>query len=343
MGMLIEGRWHDTDAVMANGAYVRPPSPIRSARQPDVADALARRPGRFVLIASASCPWSHRATLVRALKRLDDRLALHVAHGPRIEGYPMDGGRSWRVPGTDRQIRNLHELYTLHDRRFTGRATVPVLWDAAAATIVSNDSADIQRTLDAVAVDRPDDFTLVPADLARRIEAMNRRLHGGLNNAVYRAGFAGTQSAYEAAVADVFATMARLERRLSDRRYLLGPVLTESDLRLLPTLLRFDAIYYILFRCSRRRLVDYPGLWAYARDVAAWRGIAATVDFATMRTASYRADSRGGPPIVAVPPEADWTEPHGRDRLGPALVAGRDGRRRAVDPRTLAPLEEVAA
>lgn len=338
MGMLIEGRWTEEDRVIRDGAYQRPTGRFDTDLDDAAITGLRRQPGRFHLIASHSCPWSHRTLLVRRLKGLEPCVPVQIAGGERIQGYPVNGGDGWTVPGTAIEIVHLHQLYALGDPGYTGRVTVPVLWDSEARRIVSNESAAIMRAFDAVSAGRGPDFTLVPDRLTGAVDAVNRRLYEGLSNAVYRAGFAEAQSAYDTAVADVFDTLDWLEARLSVQRYLHGAIITESDWRLFPTLVRFDAIYHVLFRCARRRLVDYPALWAYARDLYGWAGVAETVDFEIMRTASYRNDRTNNPTgIVAVSPDADWRAAHGREALGPARLKLRTGGSTEVLPATLTP------
>ena len=338
MGMLIEGRWTEEDRVIRDGAYRRPTSRFAAELDAATIAGLGSQPGRFHLIASHSCPWSHRTLLVRRLKGLESCVPVQIAGGERVEGYPANGGDGWTVPGTTIEIVHLHQLYALGDPGYTGRVTVPVLWDSEARQIVSNESAVIMRAFDSARAGRGPDFALVPDHLANAIDAVNRRLYEGISNAVYRAGFAEAQPAYDAAVTDVFDTLDWLEARLSAQRYLHGAIITESDWRLFPTLVRFDAIYHVLFRCARRRLVDYPVLWAYARDLFGWAGVAETVDFDIMRTASYRSDRTNNPTgIVAVAPEADWRAPHGREALGPARLMLRTGGSMDVLPATLTP------
>jgi putative glutathione S-transferase len=271
--------------------------------------------------------------IVRAVKGLERLVPLHVAGGPRVEGYALDAGRPWRVPGSDRELIHVHQLYALAEPRYTGRSTVPLLWDSQTLTIVSNESAKIMRALDAVDSPSGAGFTLTPADRSSEIEDLNRGVAQGLSEAVYQAGFAQAQAPYDAAVSEVFARLDELEVRLTSNRYLLGGEITEADLRLFPTLVRFDAVYHVLHRCSRRKLVEYPHIWAYARDLFAWRGVASTVDFAQIRQGAYRNDVTNNPfGVVAIAPDQDWTAPHGRDALGPARVALRSGTRVAVDP-----------
>lgn len=335
MGMLVSGTWTDEDQVIQSGAFVRPPSRFAEDIGPEVVRAIADEPGRYHLIASMSCPWSQRAMLVRALKGLEDRVPLKIAGGPRVEGYALDRGLPWRPPGAARDLVHLHELYALAHPGYTGRATVPVLWDSREQVIVSNESAKIMRALDAVRAADLIPFTLTPADRIDEIHQLNVEIAQGLSEAAYRAGFAEAQAPYDAAVGEVFERLDALEIRLADRRYLLDSEITEADWRLFPSLVRFDAVYHVLFRCSRRRLVDYPNLWAYARDLFQWRGVAATVDFDEIRAGSYQNDRTTNPHgLIAIAPDADWLQPHGRDRLGPAHAVDDAGRRIAVHPST---------
>ena len=326
MGMLVEGVWSEQEDIIRDGAFVRAPSSFDRPISPELVAAIANEPGRFVLIASMSCPWSQRALLVRAVKGLGALVPVHIAGGVRVEGYPVAAGEAWTPPGLDRAIVHLHQLYTAARPDFTGRVTVPLLWDAVRREIVSNDSAQIMRAFnDVTRADLPE-FTLMPAALTSEREELNAFIHEGLSNAVYRAGFAEAQAAYDAAVGQVFETLDSLDRRLADRRYLFGSALTETDLRLFPTLVRFDSVYAILFRCSLRRLTDYPNLWAYARDLHAWPEIASSVDMVAIREGAYLADRKTNPfGIIAIAPDADWASPHRRDALGAARLFGRDG------------------
>lgn len=334
MGWVQNGTWVEQEAITEHGVYRRAASVHAGPIPPEIVSAIAASPGRFVLIASESCPWSHRALLVRHLKGLGAFVPVHRAWGPRLEGYALDGGRRWPVPGSTRRIRHLHELYTLDDPRYTGRSTVPVLWDRRERRIVSNESSRILRAFDAVAGAGPATaFTLTPGALLPAIESLNTRIYEGLSNAVYRARFAGSQSAYDEAVRDVFSTLEWLEGHLAERRYLLGNTITEADWRLFPTLFRFDSIYYVLHRCTVRRLVDYPQLWAYARDLYAWRGVAQVVTLHAMHRAGWLAEAKAADTtIVAAAPAADWRAAHGREAFGPARIALRDGGETDVEP-----------
>lgn len=338
MGMLIDGRWTNADCTIVDGRFTRPAS-VFSAGLDEVAGRLRAEPGRYHLIASMSCPWSHRTLLVRALKGLEGCVPVQIAGGARTEGYPVDGGAPWTVPGSGRRIRHMHELYALSDPDYSGRVTVPVLWDSYAGRIASNESAQIIRAFDAADASKPGAFTLVPPRLRDRIDTLNACVQADLSNAVYRTGFAQRQDAYDEALESVFATLDRLERRLGSGRYLFGQTITEADWRLFPTLVRFDAVYHGHFKCSRRRLVDLPNLWAYARDLRAWRGVAATVDLAAIRAGYYLHDRDINPfGIVPAAADANWSAAHGRERFGPARIALVSGDEVGIDTSTLQPL-----
>ena len=319
MGMVIEGSWvSEADRFIEEGAFVREISAFD--RDPDVEDirALSAEPGRFRLIASRSCPWSHRTLLVRAVKGLDHLLPVSFAGEPRIEGYALRNESSTEWSGIP-HLRHVHQLYTLSDPGYSGRATVPLLWDSARRRIVSNDSARIMRALDRVS--GPERYTLVPGHLALQINRLNRRIHDGLANAVYRAGLAQQQDAYDEAIADVFETLDELEDRLTDRRYLFGATITESDWLLFPTLVRFDPVYATHFRCTRRNLREYPNLWAYTRDLRRWPGVCGTIDLVSILRGYYLNDGERNPyGIVAEAPAADWSAGQDRARFGPAQV-----------------------
>ena len=330
MGMLIDGRWaNDTDRIIENGAFKRHPGGFDVAVPDQVIAAISNGTGSYALVVSLSCPWSHRTTLIHALKGLRSRLPVCLAGGPRVEGYAVEPGNA----ALPQSVVHLHQLYTAGDPAFTGRATVPILWDRTRQRIVTSSSAHLMRALDRVRSDR--DFVFAPSHLLAGIESISQRIHTSLSNAVYRAGLAQTQPAYTAAVDQVFATLDDLEARLTSQRYLLGTVVTLADWRLFPTLVRFDAVYATHFRCTRRRLVDYPALSAYTRDLFGWHGVAATVDFDAILAGYYLNDADHNPhAIVAELPITDWQAPHARERLGPAQVWSGGGAV-TVDPSTL--------
>lgn len=320
MGMMIDGHWRaQADNTIQQGAYHREASRIdREISNGDLRN-IAGGLKHHILLASLSCPWAHRTLLVRAVKSLQDVMPVHFAGGQRIEGYAMLADGPLALDG---QVPpHVHQLYSATDPKYTGRVTVPLIWDQLQGCILSNDSAKIMRDLDRIATSL---FTLVPPHLEAEIDTLNESIHLGLANAVYRAGLAQSQSAYIAAVKSVFATLTQLERRLLSTRFLHGAFLTESDLRLFATLVRFDAVYATHFRCTRKRLVDFPSLWAFARDIYAWPGVAETVDFDVIMDGYYLNDGNNPYGIVAERPIVNWREPAAREHLGEALVWMRE-------------------
>lgn len=332
MGMLINGDWSpDTDRFLQAGAFVRETSGFDGEPAFSLAAWGMLQADRYVLVASLSCPWSHRVLLVRTLLGLQSSLPLCHAIEPRIEGYGLADCRL--LEGTDGVSPvHVHQLYSRSDAGYTGRVTVPLIWDRSQGRIISNSSARIMRGLEISC--RENGVELAPGHLTGAIDRLNARIFEGLANGVYRAGLAQRQTAYDAAVDDVFTTLDWLEAHLAGNRYLLGTLVSEADLCLFPTLVRFDAVYATHFRCTRRRLVDYPALWAYAREIFSWPGVAATVDFPSIQEGYLLNDGDHNPhSIISALPDVDWTEPHGRERLGPAEIWGCGGRPVEIDPK----------
>jgi putative glutathione S-transferase len=297
MGMMVEGVWRDIprDTKSTGGAFVRPESGFRGRVSRD-----SVKPGRYCLYAAKSCPWAHRTVIVRAMKGLEKAIPVFYA-GPRM----AENGWEYAEGG----IRYLHELYARARPDYTGRVTVPVLWDSERAEIVNNESAEILRMLnrefDALARRKLAD--LYPEKLGREIDSVNERVYRDLNNGVYRAGFATAQDKYEAAFNGVFDTLDWLEKRLAGRRWLCGARFTEADVRLFTTLVRFDAVYYSHFKCNLRRLIDYPRLWRYTRRIHALPGVARTVDLAAIKAHYYRSMPQLNPTqIVPRGPRLDF-------------------------------------
>ena len=313
MGEMVDGVWRrDEDLAHAeDGRFQRPPTRFRGT----IAAGGPHPPaaGRYRLYVSLACPWAHRALIVRRLKGLERIVGLSVTHWlMREEGWTFaDGPGVVPDPGG---ARFLHEVYRRADPHYTGRVTVPVLWDSEAGTIVNNESADVMRMFnagfDAVGA-LPGD--LYPEALRPEIDAVNARIYDTLNDGVYRAGFATTQEAHEAAVRPLFDTMDWLERLLARQPYLCGSAVTEADWRLFTTLVRFDAVYHGHFKCNLRRLVDYPALWDYARRLYRWPGVSDTVDVRHIK-GHYYGSHRGINPTGIVPlgPAMDWDAPGGR-------------------------------
>jgi putative glutathione S-transferase len=274
--------------------------------------------GRYHLYVSLACPWAHRTIIFRGLKGLEKLVGLSVVHWENLaQGWSFEPGPGV-IPDSVNGARYLHEVYTKARPTYSGRVTVPVLWDKERATIVNNESSEIIRmfnsAFDGVGA-APGDY--YPAGLRAEIDAVNARVYETLNNGVYRCGFATAQEAYDEAVVPLFGTLDWLEERLAKRHYLCGDRLTEADWRLFTTLVRFDAVYYSHFKCNLRRLADYPNLWAYTRDLYQHPGVAETVNFDHIKRHYYGSQRRVNPTgIVPRGPILDFRAPHGRERLG---------------------------
>jgi len=318
MGLLVNGAWHAESPLVAtrDGAFVRHESPFRNwvtadgAPGPTGEGGFRAEHGRYHLYVSLACPWAHRTLIFRALNGLQDSIGLSVVNWLMLDhGWTFVEGEGV-VPDPIRNARFLHEIYTAAAPRFTGKATVPVLWDKARGTIVSNESADIIRMFDTAWGGGGRHY---PEALREEIDALNARIYDTLNNGVYKAGFATTQAAYEAAVHPLFETLDWLEARLATRRYLCGDVITEADWRLFPTLIRFDAVYAGHFKCDRRRITDYPALSGHLRELYQWPGVRETVNFAHIRRHYYESHRDLNPHgVVPLGPVLDLERPHGR-------------------------------
>jgi glutathionyl-hydroquinone reductase len=322
MGLLVDGTWHEQwyDAAASGGRFIRKESQFRNWVTPDGSPgptgsgSFKAEPGRYHLYVSLACPWAHRAIIFRSLKGLEPMIGLSVVHwrmlengwtfepGPGVVGDPIHGARF------------LYEIYQHAQPRYTGRVTVPVLYDTVARTIVNNESSEIIRmfnsAFDGVNAQQGDFY---PADLRSEINALNQRIYTDLNNGVYRAGFATTQDAYNEAVEPLFATLDWLDGRLSRQRFLCGDRALEPDWRLFTTLVRFDSVYHGHFKCNLRRLTDYRFLWPYARDLYQRETIAKTVNFQHIKGHYYESHRTINPlGIVPVGPKLDFTLPHAR-------------------------------
>ena len=288
-------------------------------------EALKPSPNGIICMSRSACPWAHRTLIFRQLKQLEQVISVSVVD-------PFMGEHGWAFTAPDGSItpgstpddvngaRYLHEVYTLVKGDYTGRVTVPVLWDKQRKTIVNNESAEIIRMLNR-AFDQWGDQALdfYPAGLRDGIDAINRIVYNNVNNGVYRCGFATTQQAYEEAFDALFSTVDELEGRLGRQRYLMGARLTEADWRLFTTLLRFDAVYYSHFKCNLRRIIDYPNLWGFARELYQVPGVSQTVSLAQIKRHYYASHGSINPTrIVPKGPAIDFGGPHGRDRLASA-------------------------
>jgi putative glutathione S-transferase len=326
MGVLIDGvwkdRWYDTDRT--GGRFVRSEARYRNWVTPDGAPGptgqggFKAEAGRYHLYVSYACPWAHRTLIMRRLKGLEDAISLSVTNWQMAEnGWTFAAGPGV-IPDPVNGADYLYQVYLADDPKCSGRATTPTLWDKASGRIVSNESADIMRMLnsafDGVGAKPGDCY---PAALRAEIDALNDRIYASVNNGVYRAGFATSQEAYEEAARAIFVMLDELEERLAARRYLFGARPVETDWRLFTTLVRFDAVYVGHFKCNLRRLIDYPNLWAYTRDLYQRPGIAETVNFQHIRNHYYGSHRTINPTgIVPIGPALDFGIPHGRDALG---------------------------
>ncbi|MDG4867588.1 glutathione S-transferase family protein [Guyparkeria sp. 1SP6A2] len=323
MSLLIDGTLHTNwfESESEGGEFVRKDSMFRHWITPDGAPGpsgeggFPAEAGRYHLYVSYACPWAHRTLIFRALKGLTDMVTVDVVH-------PYMGPEGWHFgdfPGATSEsqygAQYMHELYTRSDPAVTGIVTVPVLWDKQRETIVNNESSEIIRmfnsAFDGLTGNRDDYY---PASLHDQIDAINAEVYENVNNGVYRSGFATTQEAYEASFDRLFETLDELERRLARQRYLVGDEITEADWRLFTTLVRFDPVYFGHFKCNRNRLVDFPNLWAFTRELYQWPGVADTVNLTHIKHHYYRSHDWINPTgIVPKGPELDFRAPHGRE------------------------------
>lgn len=331
MGLLVDGKWSDKwyDTKSTGGRFVRQESSFRNwvtkdgAPGPSGEGGFKAEAGRYHLYVSLACPWAHRTLIFRKLKGLEDKISLSI-----VDPLMLEEGWTLRDAGEDgaaiadfvnRKTR-LYEVYRLADPAYTGRVTVPVLWDKSKGTIVSNESADIIRMLNS-AFDGIEGVNaaldLCPADLVETIDAINAAVYDKVNNGVYKAGFATEKNVYEDAVTALFDQLDRLENLLSEQRYLAGSRLTEADWRLFTTLVRFDAVYHGHFKCNLRRIADYPNLSNYLRELYQVPGVAETVNFRHIKLHYYGSHKTINPTgIVPAGPILDLDAPHDRGRFG---------------------------
>lgn len=327
MGQLVDGVWQDTwyDTKSTGGAFKRSTAAYRNWITPDGSAGptgeagFKAESGRYHLYVSLACPWAHRTLIFRSLKGLKDHIGVSVVH-PDM----MSDGWSFATdyPGaTGDQLYSLpfaRDIYLKADPKTSGRVTVPILWDREHETIVSNESSEIIRMFNAAfdgITGNTEDYW--PEALRREIEPVNERIYSTLNNGVYKAGFATSQEAYDAAVHPLFETLDWLEARLATSRYLMRDRITEADWRLFTTLIRFDLVYHLHFKCNRARIVDYPNLWGYLRELYQWPGVRETVNFDhIVRHYHYSHDTVNPHRIIPINPQPDFDAPHGR-KVGP--------------------------
>ncbi len=305
-----------------DGSWKRQQSAFRRQVTADGSSGLPAEPGRYHLYVSRACPWAHRAIIMRRLKGLESAIGMTVVDPIRDErGWRFIHGDAPDDPANGERdpINGWHYLaegYRATDPDWSGRVTVPTLWDTRDGSVVNNESADVMRMLesqfDAFAEHPERDY--YPVELREQVDEINEWVYPTVNDGVYRCGFAASQAAYDEAVDALFASLDRLDAMLAERRYLTGDRITEADWRLFTTLVRFDAVYHHHFRCNARRLVDYQALWPYARDLYQHPGIAETVDFDHIRRHYYLTHDRLNPSgILPKGPHVDWEQPHGRD------------------------------
>jgi glutathionyl-hydroquinone reductase len=321
LGQLVDGMWSEQDSQASSGRFVRSPTLFRhwvtadGRAGPSGDGGFPAEPSRYHLYVSLACPWAHRTLIFRRLKKLEGIVSLSAVE-------PLMGREGWEFGSGDTRdgangTRRLADVYRLADPLYTGRVTVPVLWDQERRTIVNNESSEIIRMLNAAFdafTDARTDY--YPAELRADIDRINAVVYDNVNNGVYRAGFARTQEAYEEAFTALFAALDDIEARLSRQRYLVGSRVTEADWRLFTTLVRFDAVYVGHFKCNLRRIVDYPNLSNYLRDLYQVPGVAETVNMTHIKTHYYGSHRSINPTgIVPLGPALDFAAPHDRARF----------------------------
>ncbi|CUI52447.1 glutathione S-transferase family protein [Cognatishimia activa] len=323
MGLLVDGKWVDQwyDTKKSGGKFVRSAAQFRNwitsdgSAGPSGEDGFEAESGRYHLYVSLACPWAHRTLIFRALKGLTDHISVSVVHPDML-------GHGWTFETDDRGANGddlfgsdfAHQIYTRADATYSGRVTVPILWDKKRETIVSNESSEIIRMFNS-AFDALTGNTLDFWPEAQRdaIEDVNTRIYSSVNNGVYKCGFATSQEAYDAAIGPLFETLDWLEDRLSTNRYLMGNTLTEADWRLFTTLIRFDPVYHLHFKCNKKRIIDYPNLWAYTRELYQVPGVVETVNMHhIVRHYHFSHETINPHRIIPVNPDLNYNEPHGR-------------------------------
>ena len=323
MGLLVEGVWRDQwyDTESSGGKFIRQDAGFRSwvtvdgAAGPSGEAGFQADSGRYHLYVSYACPWAHRTLIFRKLKGLEEHISVSVVHPDMLsDGWTFEADDKGATGDTLYGLPFARDIYTRTKPDYTGRVTVPILWDKNRDTIVSNESSEIIRMFNS-AFDGITGNTLDfwPEDLRAEIELVNDRIYDTFNNGVYKCGFATSQQAYDDAIVPLFETLDWLDQRLSDNRYLMGDILTEADWRLFTTLVRFDPVYHLHFKCNRKRLIDYPNIWDYTRELYQVPGVAETVNFDhIVRHYHYSHDSINPHRIIPINPDLDFDAPHGR-------------------------------
>jgi putative glutathione S-transferase len=322
MGVLIEGIWRDQELSQetgSSGEFRRADSRFRDRISADGSSGFKAEPGRYHLYVAHGCPWAHRTLIYRALKGLDGLISVAYAiPGLKNNGWTFENDPRYPdcTPDTVNGFHYLHEAYTATDKTYTGKVTVPTLWDKKTKRIVNNESSEIIRMLNsefnAITSNTSDYY---PAPLRAEIDALNARIYHNVNNGVYRCGFARSQAAYDEAYDGLFAALDELEERLSRRRYLTGHQQTEADWRLFPTLVRFDVAYFSLFKCNKKRVADYPNLSNYMRELYRVAGVSATVKPRYFVINYYSIAKLNPTGIIPKGTPVDLEQPHDRVRL----------------------------
>ena len=323
MGLLIDGVWADQwyDTKSTDGAFKRKDAVFRNWVTTDGSAGISgeagfkAESGRYHLYVSYACPWAHRTLIFRALKELGEHISVSAVHPDMLsDGWTFETDAHGATGDDLFGLPFARDVYTRADPKFTGRVTVPILWDKVQNTIVSNESSEIIRMFNTAfngITGNSDDYW--PKAMRDAIAPVNDRIYDTFNNGVYKSGFATTQAAYDAAVHPLFETMEWLEARLSENRYLMGDQITEADWRLFTTLVRFDPVYHLHFKCNRKRVIDYPNLWAYTRELYQWPGVADTVNMDhIVRHYHYSHETINPHRIIPINPQIDFMEPHGR-------------------------------
>ena len=324
MGLMIDGKWVNDERISADarGHFVRADSRFRhwittdGGPGPSEERGFKAEPGRYHLFVSPSCPWAHRTIIMRKLKKLEDVISMSNADRPKDEGWAYSEAIDDFRPCADGVFR-LYQVYAAADANYSGKVTVPTLWDRERRTIVNNESSEIIRMFNAAFSTFTEvSYDFYPVALRAEIDRVNDFVYSHFNNGVYRAGFARSQEAYEEAARKVFLCLDTLEKQLGERRYLAGERITEADWRAFPTLLRFDLVYYSHFKCNLRRVQDYPNLANYLRELYQWPGIKETFDLHKIKEGYYGQLNVNPTGVVPLGPNLehlDW--PHDRARL----------------------------
>lgn len=326
MGVLVDGTWQDVwyDTKTSGGAFKRSVASFRNwvtadgSAGPTGESGFKAESGRYHLYVSHACPWANRTMIFRALKGLNDHISVSVVHPDMLgDGWTFATDFAGATGDTLYGLSYAREIYLKDSPKMTGRVTVPILWDKDKGRIVSNESSEIIRMFNgAFNAITNNHLDFYPEALRQEIDRVNARIYDEVNNGVYKSGFATSQAAYDSAVHTLFEALDWLEERLSQNRYLMGKQITEADWRLFTTLIRFDLVYHLHFKCNRKRIIDYPNLWGYTRELYQWREVADTVHFDhIVRHYHYSHDMINPARILPINPVLDFNAPHGRDHL----------------------------